>query len=760
MSHPDFDYLPSSGDSSNLAMNYTLMPDAFERYDEPPPPVDNNIAGDGFGFRSTSADPNAKNDWSHWGNYVPYAVGMARWVIFLLLKVLPALCYRPYTSDTLRGDVQRHRLLMKGNGWRLRLRTGILSGLGGGSFGFGLACLFTWLTDPGTYRSLGASDMMLRSLIVGFVPGVSVFFSFAVFIESVNIRVRRRFMQDIRVHRTDGGFGAEDNVNIGGEKKKVALLRELDNTIQKQSRISSLFAPNHLRHGDPNGLVEPVKFMPADVTVVVPVYEPPPAFRANLTSLIENSPAKILIVADITCASKIQAIVDMLGCGSDLVEVLPEKKPGKRAALSTGLRAVQTRLTCFVDDDCQWCDPQYLPRLILPFDNRTIGGVGSKQIMRPSEEDPKEEGGEPTFRGAKILEIMADFRLSARYIDLMATTAVDRGASCISGRTMCFRTEAIAEEAFHEGFMHEMLCGIHLLSGDDKFLTRCVIKKGYKTYHQLQDGCILTTTFESSLVKHMSQLIRWSRNTWRSDITALFLERKIWQHNPFTAFLLFDKLFTPFYLMYGFFLLPIYSILRMDWVMFLTWIIWLHFSRALKLALHFKRVPGHILYLPIWICYQYLLGFVRIYALFTMLRTRWGNRAVVVVGNQVMRTGEFADQAAEMEEDGDAEERHAKAAEGDVENQEEQRNNKPLSRSQPRLSSPCPLGRTGEKSQRTKVGSKTTTSRNAPLVPILRPMTQSKSPWNRPMAAAAAAPTRSRVCEAAKPTIRHPGRRR
>jgi hypothetical protein len=220
---------------------------------------------------------------------------------------------------------------------------------------------------------------------------------------------------------------------------------------------------------------------------------------------------------------------------------------------------------------------------------------------------------------------------------------------------MCFRTSVIAEDAFHRAFMNETLFGVHLLSGDDKFLTRYVINKGYKTYHQLQGCCVLTTTFEPRPKKHLSQLVRWSRNTWRSDIIALFIERMIWLHNPFTAFLLFDKLFSPFFLFYGFVLIPIYSLMRMDWLIFVGWIVWLNFSRFLKLVLHFRRVPEHVIFLPIWIIYQYLMAFIRIFALFTMLQTQWGNRSVKVVNNQVVRTGKFALQVMKMGQVGDQE---------------------------------------------------------------------------------------------------------
>ena len=60
-----------------------------------------------------------------------------------------------------------------------------------------------------------------------------------------------------------------------------------------------------------------------------------------------------------------------------------------------------------------------------------------------------------------------------------------------------------------------------------------------------------------------------------------------------------------------------------------------------------------IIYLPIWICYQYLLASVRLFALTTMLRTHWGNRAVSVVGNEVVRTGEMAANLSESQKSED-----------------------------------------------------------------------------------------------------------
>ena len=128
--------------------------------------------------------------------YLPYAVGIARWVIFLSLKAVPAMFYHPYTSKTLQRDVKRHEMLMK-RGWYLRFRTGTLSGLGGGLIGLALANLSAWLIDEAAYHRLSAIEKIIQSLIIGFIPGFFVVFSFAVIIESVNIRVRKKFMRSL-----------------------------------------------------------------------------------------------------------------------------------------------------------------------------------------------------------------------------------------------------------------------------------------------------------------------------------------------------------------------------------------------------------------------------------------------------------------------------------------------------------------------------------------------------------------------------------
>lgn len=363
----------------------------------------------------------------------------------------------------------------------------------------------------------------------------------------------------------------------------------------------------------------PAEFTKKDVTAVIPVYQPPPTFINTIQSLVSNGTQHIIVVADVTCHEKVRELVK----DYPQVRVVIETAPGKRAAMANGLKLVTTKLTCFVDDDVQWCDT-VLENLLHPFNNNAkIAGVGTEHRARYS-----------SFWDIQMA--LADIRLAVRMLELCATSVVDKGASCISGRTACYKTSYIQEDAFYEQFLNEKFWGMSVVSGDDKFLTRYIMNKGAKIYHQCGNSCYLTTTFERG-PRFMKQLLRWSRNTWRSDITCLFIERKIWKNNPFTAIVMLDKFVTPFFLLYGLFYMPIYSGIHMEYTVLIGWFAWLLFSRAMRLCYYFVRHPLKLVFLPFFIIFQYIQAIIRVFALFTLYERGWGTRTITFNGNTIAR---------------------------------------------------------------------------------------------------------------------------
>jgi cellulose synthase/poly-beta-1,6-N-acetylglucosamine synthase-like glycosyltransferase len=374
----------------------------------------------------------------------------------------------------------------------------------------------------------------------------------------------------------------------------------------------------------------PVEYTKADVTAIIPVYQPPPSFIDTIKSLVSNQMGKILVVADITCHEQISKLVAEYPQVSVIVETLP----GKRAAMANGLKHVTTKLTCFVDDDVQWC-PTFLEYLLHPFNmNDKIAGVGCEHRARYSS-------------GFDIQMILADIRLSVRMLELFATSVADKGASCISGRTACYKTSFIQEDNFYHNFLNETYMGMSVVSGDDKFLTRYVMNKGGKVWHQGGSKCYLTTTFERG-PRFIKQLLRWSRNTWRSDSKCLFAERKIWKNNLFTALVMLDKMVAPFFLTFGLVYVPIISGLRLKWEFFVCWLVWLVFSRSVRLAYYLIKKPWNIVFIPFFIVFQYVQGIIRIIALFTIYERGWGTRNIKFNGNEIARDGNEAKLADDM----------------------------------------------------------------------------------------------------------------
>ena len=59
------------------------------------------------------------------------------------------------------------------------------------------------------------------------------------------------------------------------------------------------------------------------------------------------------------------------------------------------------------------------------------------------------------------------------------------GSTCLSGRTMAYRTHLFRFDGFKNYFLNEHFAGQLQLSGDDKALTRLCIMSDYKMWHQI-----------------------------------------------------------------------------------------------------------------------------------------------------------------------------------------------------------------------------------------------------------------------------------
>lgn len=360
-------------------------------------------------------------------------------------------------------------------------------------------------------------------------------------------------------------------------------------------------------------------------TIVTPVYnEDPVLFRMAIESWIANEPDHIIAVVDVTDTTCMAIAREY-----PQIEVLPIDIPGKRAALAAGVDITTTDIVVLVDSDVIW-EKDVLKKVKMPFIDPKIGGVGTRQNMYPSD-----------GKRATIWERMADIYLDIRYADeVPATTRWGRAVSCLSGRTAAYRTELL--QSLREPFLNETFWGTHCMSGDDKRYTCLVLQNGYNTWNQL--NAQVYSTFKPDFKGFQKQRIRWSRNSFRSDLRALW-QGWVWRY-PFLAFMLIDKTIAPFTLLVGPVVL-ILSILLGHWSLVIALLVWWHLSRAIKILPHLMRKPGDWLLLPLFVGMTYYMSLVKAYALFTIREHKWLTRAVAVVDGEVKRVSE-ADQESKI----------------------------------------------------------------------------------------------------------------
>lgn len=398
------------------------------------------------------------------------------------------------------------------------------------------------------------------------------------------------------------------------------------------------------------------------MTIIVPTIDADDSFADAARSWLANNPREIIIVTETSVAAALEKLaieVDGPPLDPELRDAFPHTVPlnestnripsssnndpienpkkgrirvitvpkaNKRLQMAAGIQETRTDLIVFADDDALW--PKTLLASVLAcFEDQSIGGVGTSQVVKPCNPSGK----------LTVWETLAAFRLTIRNIEISASTHIDGGIPCLSGRTAAYRTMILKDPKFSDGFTHDFWRGkYHLNSGDDKFLTRWMVSHGWKTYAQCCKEAELQSTMKPDW-RFLKQVLRWTRNTWRSDMRSMFMERHIWTTHPYVAFTMVDKIINPFTLLAGP-CLVLYLMIRSSagnapngfhlpaWNIIFSYIAWLLITRTLKLLPHLYKRPQDIIYIPVWLLFGYYFAVMKLYALMTLHVTGWGTR--------------------------------------------------------------------------------------------------------------------------------------
>ncbi|KAL8666804.1 MAG: hypothetical protein Q9168_007399 [Polycauliona sp. 1 TL-2023] len=385
------------------------------------------------------------------------------------------------------------------------------------------------------------------------------------------------------------------------------------------------------------------KYTAKNVTVVLPTFgNDNPDFRRCLRSIAACFPRAVLIVTP--SPDTVQSICQELDL--DHFEVLAAPKANKRLQMIQGVDHVKTAITVFADDDVFWPET-FLTYLLAPFEDHAVGAVGPFiSLERPVKLNVWD------FLGAAYLERW-NFCVAA-------TSNMDGGIACLSGRTAALRSSILQDEAFKHHFANEKwFFDINLSKADDdNCLTRWLVNRGWKIKIQNAPEAHATTALESDW-KFIQQCVRWDRTTWRSNITSMFYDRVIWTAQPWCCYALHLSTFTPsavivegmlaylLYLAYNSngqlpFLFP--ASLTTANILLANWII---FSKTIKLWPYFYHHPTDLRFLPAVFLFAYAHGLIRLWSFFTLFTTSWdgGRMSLVSLTNAATTVKTLANDA-------------------------------------------------------------------------------------------------------------------
>ncbi|MGW1785683.1 glycosyltransferase family 2 protein [Streptomyces sp. NPDC002143] len=348
------------------------------------------------------------------------------------------------------------------------------------------------------------------------------------------------------------------------------------------------------------------------VSVVVPAYREDADILVDcLDTWLAQDPTEVIIVPDVEDKEVLHRLAQVR---DPRVRVLAFEHRGKRSALGVGIRAATSELVVLVDSDTRW-EPGLLDAVQMPFVDPTVGGVGTQQNVYQ--------------RRTSIWRRVADWLVNLRYYDYVPAMGRAGAVACLSGRTAAYRRAAI--EPVLENLENEFFLGRRCVAGDDGRLTWLVLASGYKTVHQSSARAM--SMFPSSFRAFVKQRVRWSRNSYRCYLTAVY-KGWLWRVPLVTKITVLQILLTPVTMgmALGYLL---FSRLELTGRGVVLVLIWLFVGRGIRGYSHLRRHPQEVLLLPVLALVVIMISLpIKLFAFVTMNKQGWLTRTSDSVGGE------------------------------------------------------------------------------------------------------------------------------
>jgi cellulose synthase/poly-beta-1,6-N-acetylglucosamine synthase-like glycosyltransferase len=349
----------------------------------------------------------------------------------------------------------------------------------------------------------------------------------------------------------------------------------------------------------------PARFT-ATTSVVVPCYrEDPDIVDRCLETWQRENATEIIIVPDVADVEVIERLAAR-AAADPRVKVVPFVHRGKRSALGVGIRHASWEILVLCDSDTSW-EPGLLAAVLAPFADPAVGGVGTRQnAYRPR---------------TSVWRRVADWMIDVRYLDYVRAQSRRGAVACLSGRTVAYRRRVVLPVL--ENLEDEFFLGRRCLAGDDGRLTWLVLASGYKTVYQ--STARATSMFPDQGRAFFKQRLRWSRNSYRTYLTAMW-KGWLW-HQPFICQLsVLQVMLTPVTM--GFAVYYLFAwVFHPQPLVALAAVGWLLAGRGLRGFSHLREKPSDIWILPLVAVVTIAIALpLKLYAFVTMNVHGWLTR--------------------------------------------------------------------------------------------------------------------------------------
>jgi len=254
------------------------------------------------------------------------------------------------------------------------------------------------------------------------------------------------------------------------------------------------------------------------VTVVIPLYNEGAGIAETLRSVLASDyPAdKLDVICVDDCSSDgsyRHACEVAAGAGGRLAVIRNPQNAGKRRSIIHAVRRSASELIVSVDSDVV-IEPSAIRQLVRRFTSEQIAAVGGWVDVRNKHDN--------------WLTRMQTVKYWYAYFAMRNIEWALQRVLCLSGCLTAYRRSVLVE--LEPVLEHRALLGVPIKYGEDRFLTRQIVKAGYRTTITLDARC--RTYVPTTLASYFSQQLRWRRSNVIDYAGGL---SHIWRLHPLIA---------------------------------------------------------------------------------------------------------------------------------------------------------------------------------------------------------------------------------